>query len=59
VFIAGVVVVFTPVKTPLCQASFQGLAQSLTGVLPGNKVEEWKKLQQEKGGKMEFLANSY
>jgi len=37
------------VKTPLWQAPVQGLAQSLAVVLPGNKVEEWKKQQQEKG----------
>jgi len=49
VFTAGMVVVFTAVKTSLCQAPFQGLAQSLAGVLlPGNKVGEWKKQQQEK-----------
>lgn len=48
VFTAGMVVVFTAVKTPICQAPFQGLAQSLAGVLFGNKVEEWKKQQQEK-----------
>jgi hypothetical protein len=40
---------FPAVKTSLWQPPFQILAQSLAVVLPGNKVKEWKKQQQEKG----------
>ena len=51
VFRVVVVVVFTTVKISLCQAPFQGLAHSLAGELPSNKVQEWKKQQKEKGVK--------
>ena len=40
---------FPAVKTSIWQAPFQGLALSLAVVLPGIKVEDWKKQQQEKG----------